>query len=285
MYIITREGLGQGEGATSWSRSFNPPAVIIPRPSTFAHVEYEVKQILANPAAARRWRQAGNLLADDLYITHPSRDNNRFRPAAAFNGANKCNVFILDMAWRSGFRVPLLNIGTPALPRYSYPRANSLTTYAARALRHGDRALRGTDGTQWGWVATQTAAAQINANIARGDESPLGGRMYVIVGWRRNGTGHAGIIKRIVSKTNDTGRIGDIIYEGWEATSGQGAQSFVARRWRIAACGQLTGHCTANPAGNALSVFCAIHIIGLLPESVEGRRGALTGLTNVCSLV
>ena len=70
MYIITREGLGQGEGATSWSRSFNPPAVTIPRPSTFARVEYEVKQILANPAAARRWRQAGNLLADDLYITH-----------------------------------------------------------------------------------------------------------------------------------------------------------------------------------------------------------------------
>src|SRR5262245_38650221 len=228
MYIITREGLGQGEGATSWSRSFNPPAVIIPRPSTFARVEYEVNQILAKPAAARRWRQAGNLLADDLYITHPSRDNNRFRPARAFNGANKCNVFILDVAWRSGFCVPLLNINTPALPLYSYPRANSLTTYAAHALRNRDRVLRGTDGTPWGWVATQTATAQINDNIVRGDDNPLGGRMYVIVGWRRHGTEHAGIIKRIVAKTQDTGLIRDITYEGWEATSSRGVQPFVA---------------------------------------------------------
>ena len=285
MYIWTRKGLGLGENAPSWSPSFNPPAVIIPRPSTFARVEYEVNQILANPAAARRWRQAGNLLADDLYVTHPSRDNNLFRPAAAFNGSNKCNVFILDVAWRSGFRIPLLNIGAAAAPRYSYPRANMLTTYAARALHNGNQALLGTDGTQWGWAATQTSAAQINENIARGDESPLGGRMYVIVGWRRNGTGHAGIIKRIVSKANDTGAIRDISYEGWEATTGQGAQYFAARRWRITNCGQLTGQCPANPSGGALSVFCAIHIIGLAPENVEARRGVRTGLTNVCRLL
>ena len=109
--------------------------------------------------------------------------------------------------------------------------------------------------------------------------------MYVIVGWRRHGTGHAGIIKRIVAKTQDTGLIRDITYEGWEATSSRGVQPFVAQRWRITNCGQLTGHCPANPAGNALSVFCAIHIIGLLPQSVEGRRGALTGPTDVCRLV
>ena len=284
MYIWTREGVGEADMAT-FSRSFNPSAVIIPRPSTFARVEYEVNQILASPAAVRRWRQAGNLLSDDLYITHPSRDNNRFRPAAAFNGSNKCNVFDLDNAWRSGFRVPLLNINTAALPRYSYPRANSLTTYAERASRSAVSTLTGADGTQWGWVATQTPAAQINDNIARGDESPLGGRMYILVGWRRGGTGHAGIIKRIVSKADDTGRIRDITYEGWEATTGGGAQYFAARRWRTANCGQLTGQCQANPAGAALSVFCAIHIIGLVPESDEARRGVLTGGTNVCRLL
>jgi hypothetical protein len=220
-----------------------------------------------------------------LYIKHPSSDNNLFRWAAAFDGSNKCNVFDLDLAWRSGFRVPLLNIGTAAAPRYSYPRANSLTTYAARALRGGNTALLGTDATQWGWVSTQTPAAQINDNITRGDESPLGGRMYIIVGWRRKGTGHAGIIKRIVSKTNDTGAIRDITYDGWEATTDQGALSLVARRWRITQCGQLTGQCPANPTGNLLRVFCAIHIIGLVPESVEGRRGVLTGGTNVCRLL
>lgn len=285
MYFLTREGLGLGESAASWTPSFNPPAVIIPRPSTFARVQYEVDQILGNSASARRWRQAGNLFADDLDIRHPSSDNNLFRPAAAFNGANKCNVFDLDLAWRSGFRVPLLNIGTAAVPRYSYPRANSLTTYAARALRSGNTALLGSDGTQWGWVATQTSAAQINDNITRGDESPLGGRMYILVGLRRSGTGHAGIIRRIVSKTNDPGPIRDITYDGWEATSDQGAQSLAARRWRITQCGPLIGQCLANPAGNALSVFCAIHIIGLVPDSVEGRRGVLTSGTNVCRLL
>ena len=86
--------------------------------------------------------------------------------ASAFDGSNKCNVFDLDLAWRSGFRVPLLNIGTAAVPRYSYPRANSLTTYAAGALRGGNTALLGSDGTQWGWVATQTPAAQTLAATA-----------------------------------------------------------------------------------------------------------------------
>jgi len=284
MYIWTRAGLGQ-PAAANWSPSFNPPAVTIPRPSTFARVEYEINQILADPAAARRWREAGKLSPNDLLITHPSREGNLFRPASAFDGSNKCNVFDLDIAWRSGFRVPLLNIGTKARPRFSYPRANSLTTFAARALCNGEPALLGSNDTQWGWVATTAPATQINNNIARGDESPVGGRMYIIVGFRRKGTGHAGIIKRIVSKTNDTGRIRDITYEGWEATSDQGVQTFARRSWSITECGDLTRNCRANPSGNALSVFCAIHIIGLVAESNPARRGVLTKGTDVCRLL
>ncbi|MCI0393240.1 MAG: hypothetical protein MOB07_31310 [Acidobacteria bacterium] len=250
----------------------SPPPI-----GTFSRVEYEVNQILADPNAARRWGTGpqGNLLSSDLRIRHPSSANNLFRPASAFNGANKCNVFALDIAWRSGFRVPPLNIGTSAQPRYSYPLANSLTTYAERAYGSSDISLRGSSGTQWGWVWTPISAVQINDEITQGF-------MYILVGWRRSGTGHVGIIRRIISKTDDTGRIRDITYDGWEATS-TGARAFNGRRWRTDQCGQLTAQCQRDP-GELLRVFCAIHIVGMIPELDPTRRGVLTRSTNRCRL-
>ena len=245
---------------------------------TFSRVEHEVSRILANPTEAAHWGVPGSLLPGDgvyrLQIQHPSAAANQFR-RYHFRNANKCNVFALDIAWRSGFRVPLLNIGTGNRPRYSYPRANPLTTYAERAYGSSDISLRGASGTQWGWVWTPISATQINEEIAQGF-------LYILVGWRRSGIGHVGIIRRVTAKTDDTGRIRDITYEGWEATS-TAAQVLNGRRWRTDQCGQLTGQCQRD-RGNQLRIFCAIHIVGLIPELDPTRRGLLTRSTNRCRL-
>jgi hypothetical protein len=211
-----------------------------------------------------------------------SSQNNLFRRAAAFNGQNKCNVFALDIAWRSGFRVPIINIATAANPLYSYPRANTLTTYAERAYQSADPGLSGFDRTQWGFVATQVLDTVVHNLIAQD-------YMLILVYWRRSGIGHVGIIRRIVNKTHDnTGRITDVEYEGWEASSGQGARIVGprtdSRRWR-------TGQCNIGQCGQAYPrhadlwrVFCAIHIVGLLPETGAPRRGVLNGTFNACRL-
>lgn len=150
------------------------------------------------------------------------------------------------MAWRCGLRVPLLliKLGTRTRPRhrYSFPLANSLTTYAERAFNRGDWELLGTDGTRWGWVETNRPATEINNYINDG-------WIYILVGWRRKGTGHVGIIRSIVNKADDTGRIQDITYDGWEATSTK-ATELNDRRWRTTQCGPLTGNCETYPSGS-----------------------------------
>jgi hypothetical protein len=188
-----------------------------------------------------------------LMIRHPSETANRFR-RTTFRGFNKCNLFALDLAWRSGFRVPLLNIGTRSRPRYSYPLANMLASYAERAYRRPDSALLGSDGTQWGTVVTRTPAARINEEIARG-------ALYVLAGWRASGVGHVGIINRIISKLDDIGRIRTITFDGWEATSRR-AELLNGRRWSTDLCSQFTVPCGQRyPRGTKLlRVFCALHI-------------------------
>ena len=279
-------------GPSSWRRmqtvltprplpSPPPPPVTpagLPPLGTFARVQHEVDQILVNPAEARRWGAPGSLLSNGVYrlkIQHPAPGAaNRFRRYSGL-GSNKCNVFALDVAWRSGFRVPLLNIGSVSRPRYSYPLANSLTTYAERAYHSGDMTIRGRDGTQWGWVGTHVPATVLNDKIAQG-------HMLILAGWRRSGTGHVGIIRRIAYKSEDTGPIRDITFDGWEATS-KAARALTGRRWRTDQCGRLTGGCRRDP-GNSMRVFCAIHIIGLTAETDPARRGVLSPFTKKCRL-
>jgi hypothetical protein len=260
---------------------------------TFRRVRYEAGEILRDLAAVRRWRQAGALLANDVTIFYPgpglgprhpctqgppAGSQNRFRRGPLQN-SDKCNVFALDLAWRSGFRVPMINIHTAANPCYSYPLANTLTSYAEGAFRSGEGDLTGSNNTVWGWLDTSFEAAAINRWIEAGS-------LEVLVGWRRRGTGHVGIISRIRAiATDGSGRITSVTYDGWEATTNQGAVAVTNRNWRTTNCGPLTGQCPANPAGNALHVFCAIHIIGLVPEREAASRGVVTRIVNRCRLV
>jgi hypothetical protein len=256
------------------------PSTPAPPLATFARARHEIDLILANPSEAQRWGVPGTLLSGGVYriqIQHPgSGAANQFR-RTGFQGFNKCNLFVLDLAWRAGFRVPLLNIGTSARPRYSYPLANSLTTYAERMHNTADLVLRGTNRSPWGTVHTTSSREQINSDIARG-------ALYILTGWRRSGTGHVGILGEITSKTDGAGSIREIVFNGWEATS-RTAEELTARRWRTTQQGQLTGQCQPNPQGTLLlHAFYAIHIIRLEPEPDPALRGVLVAGTNRCRL-
>jgi hypothetical protein len=93
-----------------------------------------------------------------------------------------------------------------------------------------------------------------------------------------------GIIRRIIRVITNQGRISDITYDGWGAT-GKGAEELKARHWRTDLCN--LGACVKGyhyPRGTQLRAFCAIHIIGLIPEPNEVRRGVLISPPNKCRL-
>jgi hypothetical protein len=259
------------------------PAPVAPPPQlgTFARAEFEAQQIVANESAA--WRKAGSLLTGGNYrlqIEHPGAGaNNRFRRYSFIN-SDKCNLFALDVAWRSGFRVPLLDIGTPAVPRYSYPLANTLTSYAESAIAKGHLRLLGLNGLPWGAPQTHLLPSLINFSIRRL------GALFLVVGWRGTGSGHVGIIRQIQSVAFDNSRprrITSITYDGWEARGGPGAQSLVGRQWRKANCGP-TGVYQNNPPGPLNHAFCRIHLISLLSEQTASNRGIQTGYISAFKL-
>jgi hypothetical protein len=253
------------------------PVAPAPPLGTFGRVQYEIAQILG--AEAGRWSIPGSLLSNGNYrlqIEHPgSGINNRFR-RYSFQDNDKCNLFALDVAWRSGFRVPILNIGNQAHPRYSYPLANTLTSYAEHAIRHGSPRLRGVGGDAWGAPQTGTPLAVINLAIR------YLGALAIVVGWRRSGMGHVGIIHKIGGLTYDSSRhITSITYDGWEATGVHGASNVIGRNWRTTNnCGPVTGVHQANPPGPLLHVFCRIHIISLIPERIRANRASLTRIVS-----
>jgi hypothetical protein len=291
MYISTSKGFGA--------------LAQLPAPlGTLACVEARVNQILSSPSATKRWGVKGQLLPADVQIRHPGAGAaNRFRSPSpggfGRSGVGKSNVFALDIAWRCGFRAPLLNVGGQAHPDFVYPLSNMLTTYAETALQ-GDvifngqifppGTLLGKDGTQWG-----VALSLPEINLIKNDIQALGSRMYILVGWRQSGVGHVGIIRRILNwdGSGTSMRLTGIEYEGWEATT---ELARVSRwRWQTINCGlgPATGQCSPDPLGSrSLRNFCAIHIIGLLPAAPlsslptapPSLRGVVVDRTDPCRL-
>lgn len=241
-----------------------------PELGSFARLEHEMNQIVSTAAEAQRWGFAGSLqdrLEIRKFMSSASWTGTQFREAT-FVKSNKCNLFALDVGWRCGFRVPLwlIDYGDKKKPhiRYSYPLANSLTSFAERVSAKGGEELLGTDGTRWGWVETARPYAEINDYIQQG-------WVYLIAGWRKSGTGHVGIVRKITNLSTDTGgQISDITYDGWEATHNR-AELLSGRRWRISDC---------KTGANSLQSFCRIHIIGLDWERNPGSRGVRVGLVN-----
>jgi len=222
-----REYLGEGLPTFAPHRTpfqFGPvvPALGL---GTLARMEFKIKKIVDVEAEKRLWRPAGSLLPRDgayrVLIQYPGQGNqNQFR-RFGFQGYNKCNVFALDLPWRSGFMVPVPNARTAADPSYSYPLANSLTSYAHRSLK--TMSLVGSGNVRWGWLGTSLSADEINRYIEQD-------RPCLLAGWRRSGIGHVGIIRRIIRVITNQGRISDITYDGWEAT-GKGSEELKARHW------------------------------------------------------
>jgi hypothetical protein len=291
MYILASKGLG---GLAQ-----------LPTPlGTLACVEQSANQILSDPAAVKRWGLQGQLLSTDLKIQHPGAGSaDRFRKPSpggfGKSGVGKANVFALDIAWRCGFHVPLLNVGTQTVPEFIYPLSNMLTTYAESApqadffhngIMHPAGSLIGKSGTKWGVALSLTKIDAIQNDI-----EALGSMMFILVGWRLSGVGHVGIIRRVLSWNGSSAnmRLTGIEYEGWEATIEKARA--VRWRWQTIQCGlkPTIGRCSSDPLGQrSLRNFCAIHIIGLLPATSLNHlptaspslRGVVVDRTDPCKL-
>jgi hypothetical protein len=94
----------------------------------------------------------------------------------------------------------------------------------------------------------------------------------------------------VVDKRLDAnGRISDITYDGWEASSGAGARRIAAAtaRWRTDSAHTNPDHCPDGryPPGTPMfRVFSRIHIISLVPESDRLRRQVLIRAGGRCNL-
>jgi hypothetical protein len=275
MYVMQRT---LNQPARRWPTGYLGQAQpAVPPLGSSRRLDWEVRHNM--PAAERqRFRRAAGLLAADLQI----RNQVHQFSAHNFLGDDKCNLFALDVAWRSGFRVPLVVRSANPL-RLGYPATNNLAWLAQRALRNGAQELTGRDGTLWGWVDTGDTSEQINRWIADGFSE-------FIVGWRGSGTGHMGIVSRLDNLVRDAqGRITDIRYVGWEANAGAGAREVVAAtptgRWRtdhgnLGQCNQAAW----PPGTNIFRVFRAIHIIGLVAEDDPARRHTVVDAGGWCNL-
>lgn len=258
----------------------SPTATTPPTLGTIQRIEHEMNQILSSNDEAQRWGVNGSLqdrLEIRRFMSSPGWAPNIPFRSANYQRCNKCNVFALDLGWRCGFNVPVIsydyaNIGR----RYTFPLANQLTTYAQRVFDRGSTELIGADGTtRWGWVETGNPRTETNAYI---DD----GWFYILVGWRRSGTGHVGVIRRIDALTkNPSGGVQSISYEGWEATSTR-ASHLTGREWRTTQC-SVTTSCQSGSA-NTLGSFCAIHIICLDWQPDQAQRAVQVAHVNKCRL-
>lgn len=190
-------------------------------------------------------------------ITHNGHDL-RFRPKGGYGTFNKCNIFALDICWRSGIKVPVFRMRN--VPNHtgacdsaanianhrvlSYPLANMLTRIAEDAREHDRTDLEDVFGQKYGELVSnfdpapenraRTLETQINDRISDGD-------VMILVAHNVNNSrsGHVGIIRsvhRLLIDTPNTPRgnsgILAIDYAGWEATSSRGAVR-VHKVWRL----------------------------------------------------
>ncbi len=189
-------------------------------------------------------------------ITHNGHDL-RFRPKFGYGTFNKCNIYALDMCWRSGIKVPVFRMRN--VPNHtgacgsaanianhrvlSYPLANMLTRIAEDAREHDRTDLQDVSGQKYGELVSnfdpvpenraRTPEDQINSRILNGD-------VMILVAHHVNSgsSGHVGIIRSVHRLLIDTpnspaGNSGilAIDYTGWEATSSRGAVR-VHKVWR-----------------------------------------------------
>lgn len=252
----------------------NPPDL-----GTIQRIEHEMEQIVGSNTEAQLWGVRGSLkdrIEIRRFMESATWKGTSFR-SANYQGSNKCNVFALDLGWRCGFKVPVIRYNYPQIgKRYTFPLANQLTTYAQQTLSDGRTELFGADGTtRWGWVETNRDRPDINNDINEG-------WFYILVGWRRSGTGHVGVIREITAlDTTASGQISSITYNGWEAT-GEQAKHLTGREWRTIQC-NVTTSCRSGAANN-LQSFCAIHIICLDWQPDQSQRSVPVGSVGKCRL-
>lgn len=165
---------------------------------------------------AKRWAREGRLGPGELRSTFRSEAQDgaahfNVRDASGYEGHPKCNLFALELARRSGFKVPLI----PREAGWGFPSADAVTA-AAREGR-----------LSWGHVATGVDGPSLDHDIAAGR------RAFLLTGSGSAGRhGHMAIVERIRRVEYDSqGEVTQIEFDGWEARSRGGAEHLQSRTW------------------------------------------------------
>ena len=204
-------------------------------------------QVLSANAGA--WGKSGVLGPLDLQSDFSTRAGDgeglshfNVQDASGYAGSYKCNLFALEIARRSGFKVPLV----AREAGWGYPSSESVTSDATTGAVE-----------PWAQVATGATAEQLDSAIVNG------GSAFMISGAGSEGrAGHMALVERVREiHYDDQGQVAQVVFDGWEARS-RGAQYLTERTWNLR--GQSGGHLVRGG-------FSRIEILEL-QRAADGQR-------------
>ena len=272
--------------------------LIRPPLRTWKRVEWEANQEINHHAA--NWTPAGSIGPNRFYNNH-SRNVGR-GVVRTFNnnnyaGFNKCNLFVADIAIRSGFCACVHPVGAA---NWHYMDANSYSNNIQRVVagaagRIGASGSGGDAARTWAWKVENSIRAQPAADRRQflNDKMQQEGRCFILSGararrfrnhtivpgvngiadcaiaLRRIGIGHIVIVREVLAQPQLVAAVGDGLQEinmdTWQA-SGAGAVNVNYRPQLGGAAGAAAG------AGG----FIRLHLFELQPggdpDTVQGLR-------------
>lgn len=174
-------------------------------------------EVMLHGEAGRAWGWPGRLTTEDLTNDFATFDSDGVRAfnvldAEGFFERFKCNLFVFELAYRAGLRVPLM--GRPFGWGYIGP---------AEVLRQIEREQF---DRNWAYAVDEMEIDELREGTQRGIP-------FILVGEGSDGrAGHMGMVDEIhVLERNDEGAIHRVVYSGWEA-NGDGAH-YQRRTWGL----------------------------------------------------
>lgn len=174
-------------------------------------------EVMLHGEAARAWGWPGRLTPEDLTNDFATFDSDGVRAfnvldAEGFFERFKCNLFVFELAYRSGLRVPLM--GRPI--GWGYIGPSEVLRQIERD--HFDR--------NWAYLVDDQELDELREATQRGIP-------FILVGEGTDGrAGHMGMVDEFhVLERTDEGEIHRVVYSGWEA-NGDGAH-YQRRTWGL----------------------------------------------------
>lgn len=246
--------VGTGAIRGAWARDYaEAPTLVAPEDyyaldeeprrrarGALLRVQAEAEEML-EPEHAPVWGRDAALTPQDLtndFMTIEQGGIAGFNvlDAEGFEDGYKCNLFVFELAYRAGMRIPMIG----RIRGWGYPGPEDVLRQVRRNVFYGD----------WAVLADHFTLDELR-------ESHEQGIVFILVGEGREGrAGHLGMVDEVHQIRHDgIGRILRVSYSGWEA-NGDGAH-YRRRTWDVAR-------------------YTAIHLLELQePEEGEPRSFAV----------